>query len=199
MHQAGLDGTDTEPMTQQARTAGRFLPPQGDGYYRFFSRAIDGELNTEAAPGTPSFDAFCGVDTVKPSSRLDNITPYWYVEPDRDVIINCSSASDSLSGLKNLVLYYRYRLDNGSSWGSWQSFASDVSVPWSWTFNFPKAKGCYQFYSIAIDKAGNYEDSPISPDNDTKCAYNTTKPYSEVDDISPYWHSTSTDNHWSRD
>ena len=169
-----------------------FTSPQGDGYYRFYSRAIDREINIEDPPSSPGFDAFCGVDTVKPSSRLDNITPYWYIEPDRDVIINSSTASDSLSGLKDILLYYRYRIDNGSAWGSWQYFGSDESAPWSWNFNFPNAKGFYQFYSIAIDNAGNSEDPPTSPDNDTECAYNSTSPYSEVDAISPYWHNTST-------
>jgi hypothetical protein len=168
-----------------------FTPPQGDGYYRFYSRAIDGELNTENIPGAPGFDTFCGVDTIQPSSRLDNLTSYWYVEPDRDVIINCSTASDSLSGLQNILLYYRYRKENTSAWGSWQLFSSDTTQPWSWFFNFPKAKGFYQFYSIAVDIAGNIEDAPSTPDNDTRCAYNTTKPYSEVYDISPYWHDSS--------
>ncbi len=168
-----------------------FTPPQGDGYYRFYSKAIDGELNTEAAPVIPSFDASCGIDTVKPSSRLDNITPYWYVEPDRDVVINCSTASDSLSGLQNILLYYRYRIDNASPWGSWQLFSSDTAVPWSWIFTFPRAKGFYQFYSIAVDNASNAEDPPTTPDNDTECAYNSSKPYSEVDAISPYWRSSS--------
>ncbi|MBN2600266.1 MAG: DUF2341 domain-containing protein [Candidatus Thermoplasmatota archaeon] len=168
-----------------------FSPPQSDGYYRFYSKATDRELNIEALPTSPAVDAFCGVDTVQPSSQLDNITPYWYIEEDRHVIINCSNASDSLSGLNTLVLYYRYRLDNDSSWGPWISFESDTTAPWSWVFNFPKAKGFYQFYSIAIDNAGNAEDPPTSPDNDTECAYNTTKPYSEVDDITPYWYSSS--------
>ena len=160
-----------------------FTPPQGDGYYRLYSKAVDREHNIEAPPSSPGFDAFCGVDTIKPSSRLDNITPYWYVEPDRHVIVNCSSASDSLSGLKNIVLYYRYRMDNGTVWGSWKYFGSDETSPWSWVFNFPKAKGFYQFYSIAIDYAGNSENPPGTPDNDTECAYNSFKPYSEVDAV----------------
>jgi hypothetical protein len=168
-----------------------FLPPQGDGYYRFYSKAVDEELNTEADPDAPGYDTFCGVDTVKPSSRLDNISPYWYVEPERHVIINCSTANDSLSGLQNILLYYRYRGENASAWGTWRLYGSDTTAPWSWVFPFPKAKGFYQFYSIAVDAAGNTEDPPITPDNDTECAYNSTKPYSEVDTISPYWQSSS--------
>jgi len=168
-----------------------FSPPLGDGYYRFYSRAIDGELNIEAAPVVPSFDTSCGVDTVKPSSQLDTISPYWYVEPDRDVVITCSSANDALSGLQKINLYYRYRIDNASAWGGWIFFGSDTATPWSWTFTFPKAKGFYQFYGIAVDNAGNLEDPPSAPDNDTDCAYNSTKPYSEVNTISPYWHNTA--------
>ena len=168
-----------------------FTPPRGDGFYRFYSRAIDRELNIESPPSSPGFDTFCGVDTVKPSSRLNNIAPYWYADPNRQVIINCSTASDTVSGVKTIILYYRYRMNNGSSWDSWQYFGSDGASPWSWTFNFPHAKGHYQFYSIAVDYAGNTEDPPSSPAYDTECGYNSTRPYSAVNAISPYWHNTS--------
>ncbi len=168
-----------------------FTAPQGDGYYRFYSSATDGELNSEDPPESPVFDMFCGLDSVKPTSRVDNVSPYWYMEPDRNVIINCSMASDSLSGLHNIVLYYRYRIDNESAWGDWLYYDSDGNSSWSWNFKFPKSKGFYQLYSIAYDYAGNAEDPPVLPDNDTECAYNTTKPYSEVDDISPFWQSAA--------
>jgi hypothetical protein len=168
-----------------------FTPLQGDGFYRFYSRAIDRELNIESPPSSPGFDTFCGVDTVKPSSRLNNIAPYWYADPNRQVIINCSTASDTVSGVKTIMLYYRYRINNGSAWASWQYFGSDGASPWSWTFNFPHAKGHYQFYSIAVDYAGNTEDPPSSPVYDTECGYNSTRPYSAVNAISPYWHNTS--------
>ena len=154
-----------------------FTPPRGDGFYRFYSRAIDRELNIESPPSSPGFDTFCGVDTVKPSSHLDNIRPYWYVEPNRQVIINCTTVNDAMSGVKTIQLYYRYRPDNSSAWGSWQYFGSDGAAPWSWAFNFPHAKGHYQFYSIAVDYAGNTEDPPSSPLYDTQCAYNSTRPY----------------------
>lgn len=167
-----------------------FTAPQGDGYYRFYSRAIDGELNTENPPESPDFDVICGLDRVKPTSRLDNITPYWYMEPARNVIVNCTNANDSLSGLHHIIMYYRYRMDNESAWGDWLTYGSDFNSPWSWTFKFPKSKGFYQLYTIAYDNAGNMENPPESPDNDTECAYNTTRPYSEVDDVIPYWHST---------
>lgn len=168
-----------------------FIPPPGDGYYRFYSIAIDNENNVEDPPTTPNFDTICGVDSADPSSEVDDISPYWYNESTNPLTINVSSATDSLSGLKNIILYYRYRMDNESSWNSWNSFGVDTSAPWSWSFNFPNSAGHYQFYSIAVDNASNQEDPPLSPDNDTKCGYNSTKPSSEVDDISPYWHNSS--------
>ncbi len=168
-----------------------FSPPQGDGFYRLYSKAVDQELNVESSPSAPNYDTFCGVDTVKPSSYLDTITPYWSVEPKRQVIINCSTANDSTSGLQNMLLYYRYRIDNASVWGSWQYYKSDGSAPWTWVFNFPHAKGYYQLYSIAVDCAGNTEDPPSSPEYDTECAYYSYRPYSAVNAISPYWHATS--------
>ena len=168
-----------------------FNAPDGDGYYRFYSRATDGELNVEAPPSSPEYDALCGLDTVQPTSRLNNVTSYWYEEPERHVIITCSNATDSLSGLKNIALYYRYRIDNGSSWGLWECYGTDDNSPWSWTFKFPKSKGFYQLYSIAYDNAGHSEDPPVTPEYDIECAYNTTRPFSEVDDIESYWQSTS--------
>jgi hypothetical protein len=168
-----------------------FNHPQGDGYYRFYSIAIDNENNTEDVPPFPGYDTICGVDTVKPTSQLFDITPYWYNDSTRPVIINTSFASDSLSGLKNVLLYYRYRIDNSSSWGSWEYFDVDDTTPWIWSFNFPKATGHYQFYSVGVDIASNYEDPPIIPNNDTECGYNSTKPFSEVDDVEPYWTITT--------
>jgi hypothetical protein len=165
--------------------------PSADGYYRFYSIATDSSDNVEDPPTSPDYDTFCGVDTVDPSSEVDDISPYWYNKSTKPVFIAVSTATDSLSGLKNISLYYRYRTDNDSSWGTWRSYGTDNSLPWSWSFNFPKGRGHYQFYSIAYDNASNDEDPPVSPDNDTECGYNDTAPSSEVDAISPYWHNSS--------
>jgi len=163
----------------------------GDGHYQFYSRANDSAGKLEDPPTSPDNDTRCGYDTIKPSSEVDNLSQYWYNETDKPLTINVTTATDTLSGLKNITLYYRYRIENGSSWESWQSYGTDTSQPWQWSFNFPKSKGHYQFYSMAVDNASNYEDPPTAPDNDTECGYNTSKPYSEVDDITPYWHNTS--------
>jgi len=170
-----------------------FNLPSGNGYYRFYSRAVDNESNIEDAPGAPGYDRYCGADTVKPSSEVDDLPKYWYNRSlgETSVTINVSSASDSLSGVKDVTLYYRYRIDNDSSWDSWASFGVDTAAPWSWNFNFPYGNGHYQFYSIAEDNASNLENSPTSPDNDTECGYISLDPTSTVDPISPYWQKNS--------
>jgi len=169
-----------------------FTAPSGDGYYRFYSIATDNESNVEDAPTPPSYDNFSGFDTVDPQSQVDNIPPpYWFNESTTPVTINVSSATDTLSGVKNVTLYYRYREDNGSLWGSWSSHETDTVLPWSWSFNFPDGVGIYQFYSIAVDNASNYEPPPVAPDNDTECGFNSTIPTSSLDAISPYWQNTT--------
>ena len=165
-----------------------FTPPSGDGYYQFYSIAEDNENNTEAVPGT--YDNITGVDTVDPSSQVDDISPYWKGEDDNPLLVNVSTATDSLSGVKSVTLYYSYSSDN-DSWDSYASFGTDEVKPWQWSFNFPSGGGHYKFYSIAEDNATNLEDPPVTPDNDTQIGYNTAKPSSNVTVISPYWQNTS--------
>jgi len=167
-----------------------FTAPDGDGYYRFYSIAADNESNVEDPP--VGYDNISGVDTVDPISQVDDIAQYWHDETTNPLAINVSSATDTLSGVKNVTLYYRYREDNESSWpASWTSYGVDDNAPWQWNFYFSDGNGHYQFYSIAADNASNKENAPVAPDNDTECGYNSILPISEVDAISPYWQTTS--------
>ena len=160
-----------------------FTFSNGDGYYRFFSLATDNDSNVEYFTGN---DTLCGYETVKPSSQVDPIITYWHNATGNPLLITVTNASDSLTGVKNVTLYYRYRTSNTSSWNAWTSFSRDENAPWSWNFNFPSGEGHYQFYSIAYDRAGNREDPPSSPGYDTQCGYDTSKPSSQVNAISPY-------------
>ncbi len=161
--------------------------PDGDSHYQFYSRTNDTVGNLEDPPTSPEYDTHCGYDTINPSSQVDSLSQYWYNESDNPLSIYVSTATDTLSGVKNVTLYYRHRVDNDSSWEPWESYGADDTFPWSWSFIFPDGGGHYQFYSIACDNASNYEDPPVSPDNDTRCGYETDKPSSEVDIILPYW------------
>ncbi len=126
-------------------------------------------------------------DTIKPSSNVSAISPYWYGQSSNPMTITCTDAKDNAGGdgVKNVTLWYRFSTDN-MSWDDWISYTTDSSPPWQWSFSFPNGTGHYEFYSIAIDNASppNIEDAP--PTNDTECGYDIVKPSSSVDTIIPY-------------
>ena len=135
-----------------------FTFPSGAGYYQFYTRAHDNSSNYESAPG--SADQICGYDITAPASSVNAITPYWKSSSPLTII---ATATDSISGVKNVTLFYRFSSNNGS-WGSWTSFGIDTASPWSWSFTFPGGVGYYQFYTRAYDNATNYEAAPGSAD-----------------------------------
>ena len=153
-----------------------FTAPQGDGYYEFYSIAIDGAGNVESPPAAA--DARCGVDRAAPASSVNTISPYWRTSVPFDIT---ATVSDATSGVENVSLYYRYSTDN-SSWGSWTLFGTDTVSPWSWSFNAPPGYGYYQFYSIAKDYVNNVESAPGSAH--AICGVDRIAPYSSVNSIS---------------
>ena len=144
--------------------------PHGNGYYRFYSRAADNVSNVEAIP--TANDTICGYDTGNPTSSVDTITPYWKTSTP---ITITATASNGVSGVKNVTFYYRWTSGN-SSWGSWMNNGTDtVSSPWSRVITFVNGTGYYQFYSRAADYAGNTEAAPgCIPD--ATCGYDHTRP-----------------------
>jgi hypothetical protein len=130
----------------------------GSGYYQFYSIAKDNATNAESAPG--SADAKCGYDNVAPTSSVNPISPY--INTTGTVELT-ATASDALSGVKNVTLWYRYSTDN-SSWGAWTRNITDTDYSWNWTFTSPNGTGYYEFYSIAYDNVTNNELAPGSAD-----------------------------------
>ncbi|MCG2826139.1 MAG: Ig-like domain-containing protein, partial [Thermoplasmatales archaeon] len=155
----------------------------GTGYYEFYSRARDNATNYESAPA--SRDTLCGYDNAVPTSNVNVISPYWQTTSP---ITITATASDTVSGLASVELWYRYAVDN-LTWGGWVLSGTDTASPWSWSFNFPNGTGYYEFYSRARDNATNYESAPAS--RDTLCGYDNAAPASSVNVISPYWQTTS--------
>jgi hypothetical protein len=143
----------------QDRLPGNWTFPfiNGTGYYRFMSIASDLLENTESKA---SFDAQCGFETGTPTSQVDSIPSNWLTSSP---LIITATASNGLSGVKNVTLFYRYSSEN-NTWGGWVSAGVDSSSPWSWDFTFPNESGYYQFYSIAFDNAANNESAPGSAD-----------------------------------
>lgn len=125
--------------------------PVGDGYYEFFALANDTLGNLETIKAIA--EAICGLDASLPNSWVDPISPYWQNGISTTILV---FATDDTSGVASATLWYRYSDDN-SSWGSWISYGTDTSAPWSFSFNFPLSDGYYQFHSIAVDSVGNSE------------------------------------------
>ncbi|MCG2826184.1 MAG: Ig-like domain-containing protein, partial [Thermoplasmatales archaeon] len=173
-----LFGTDTASPWQWS-----FNFPNGTGYYEFYSRAKDNATNYESAPGVR--DALCGFDNAAPTSSVNVISPYWQIITPFTV---SASASDGVSGLASVELWYRYSADN-VTFGGWTSFGTDTVSPWSWSFSFPNGTGYYEFYSRAKDNATNYESAPGV--RDALCGFDNAAPTSSVNVISPYWQNTS--------
>ncbi len=157
--------------------------PEGEGFYEFFSIAFDIVGNPE--PMKFVFEALCGYDTSSPSSNIDGILTYWHTASP--IIIN-ATASDAVSGVKGVMLYYRFSLDN-SSWGIWTAFGSVGALPYKWTFDFPDGQGYYEFFCIANDSAGHIE--AMKSSSEAICGYDTSMPNSYVQAINPYLQTSS--------
>ncbi len=121
-----------------------------DGYYKFCSIAYDAVGNREDK--TYVEEVAAGIDTVPPESSVDPIVPY---ERDEVPIVLSYVASDDRSEVSEVILYYRYSADN-ETWTDW--------TEGEWSFNAPNGNGYYEFYSIAVDVAGNVESAPEQAD-----------------------------------
>jgi hypothetical protein len=141
---------------------------------------------TDGMDTNTSLYYFSTPDTIKPSSNVVAITPYW--KTTSPITITATASDTGWSGLKNVTLYYRFS-SNNASWGGWMSVGVDTASPWSWSFAFSNGSGFYQFYSIAKDNATNVESAPAT--NDANCGYDNVAPSSSVNAITSYWHKTS--------
>ena len=124
--------------------------------------------------GSPDSNNFT-FDTDGISSSVTKITPYWQTTSPLSITY---TAHDAGSGLKNVTLYYKFSLDNGSfdPWVVWTNNSNPDITPWdpvTWSFNFPNGSGYYEFYTIAKDNVTNLETKTV---NDTICGYDAVDP-----------------------
>jgi hypothetical protein len=140
--------------------------PNDTGYYRFYSIAVDIAGNNESKP--IQNDTSCGYDYTNPISSVNGISPYW--QKGNSIMVNVT-ATDDVSGIKNVTIYWRYKFDN-YTWGEWENDTLTNS-PWFIEFDSPD-DGFYQFYSVARDNASNTETAPGSAD--AICGFDSVNP-----------------------
>src|SRR5256712_442473 len=133
---------------------------QGDGRYRFWSIATDGAGNAESLASKPSTGELeLGYDTTAPISSLSGPMNYWQRTTQFTLT---GAASDTLSGVGSLELFYSYSVD-GTDWSAWVPMATDTVAPYTFAFASTRGDGRYRFWSIAADVAGNTEPASAKP------------------------------------
>ncbi|MCD6571920.1 MAG: PQQ-binding-like beta-propeller repeat protein [Thermoplasmata archaeon] len=135
------------------------------------------------------------VDTEPPTSNITFISPEafsdgtykWYGINDISLIVK---AQDDKSGLSMVLLYYKYS-ENGANWSDWELFAN--LTPYEPSSFSPVYNGFYKLCSIAVDKAGNYEnlDGKEEKGNVSFIVVDTEKPRAYYDPEADHWYNSS--------
>jgi M6 family metalloprotease-like protein len=117
------------------------------------------------------------VDNTPPTSKMHRILPYYTGElPVSIDRLLSASASDDLSGVATVELWWRYSMDNGRirPWSEWKLYGEGEFLPergyWLWPPFEAQKYGYYEFYTIAVDRAGNREQPPELADARTRVA-----------------------------
>ncbi|MBU1322555.1 signal peptidase I [Patescibacteria group bacterium] len=98
--------------------------------------------------GSNTFSMGWWADETVPDSEVDLLSDY---QNTSNFNVNYT-AFDSDSGVKEVQLYYSY------NFGDWQLFGTDTIIDNEFQFTSPAGDGLYEFFTIAIDNAGNIED-----------------------------------------
>lgn len=117
------------------------------------------------------------IDNEPPTSELINLSdiPSCITSP----IQFDATASDDLSGVHEVGLFYRYEENT-----EWEEYSSDDSAPYRFTFN--DLSGQYEFTTIASDVAGNTQALP--DEGQLTILYDNNRPdVPTFDDV--YWFS----------
>jgi hypothetical protein len=149
-----LAGTDSSPTSPSFT----YTPTGGDGTYSFYTVAVDALGNREAAPATP--DAQTARDTVAPSSSASAPA----TSGTGSIPITYTAGDGTGTGVASVELWAQ-----PPGYTSFTKVASD-STPASPSFDYtPSAgDGTYFFYTVAIDEAGNREETPATADTRTQ-------------------------------
>ncbi|MCD6327316.1 choice-of-anchor D domain-containing protein, partial [bacterium] len=139
-----------------------FVPIEGDGDYDFYTVAEDKFGNRETIPAAP--DTSIAYDTMSPYSTA--------VSPDEvngAIFTVGANATDILSPIASISLWYRYSATLGGDWTDWAEVGEPIGGQTGlFQFEAANGEGYYEFYSIATDAAGNIEQPPASADTTTQ-------------------------------
>jgi Putative serine esterase (DUF676) len=155
----------------------------GSGTYQFYTIATDVAGNAEAAPSAA--DAFTILDTTAPTSAAGTLTT-----PRSSTAVSVTyTASDNTngSGLASVELWQRFEAAGSSTWSIWALATTATSSPISVTLS--AGDGRYEFYTRAIDAAGNHEAAPSAADAFT--ILDTTGPVTSANALAAGVKSTS--------
>ncbi|EMR73342.1 protein of unknown function (DUF2341) [Thermoplasmatales archaeon SCGC AB-539-N05] len=100
-----------------------FNYPNSTGYYEFYSIGKKNGSTDETVPN--SADASCLYDNVKPVSSVDTISPYTVTSSPRTIN---ATASNGVSGVKNVTLWYTYSNDNASWWNASWTYRKKLTI-----------------------------------------------------------------------
>lgn len=135
----------------------------GAGSYEFFTVATDSSGNREAPPAVPdAVTQKTSGDTTPPVSMAGALSSSYTA----NTVAVPYTASDSESGVASVELWARYRVNEAQTWGVWSMAATATASPFTYTFT--QGDGNYEFYTIAVDGAGNREASPSTADAATR-------------------------------
>ena len=123
--------------------------------YAYASASLEGSANTRSAAGSSSAPVKTATDTTPPVSHV-------YIRPAADtsaVLYIGFEATDDQSGVDYAEFYYR------KDGGAWTRFpGSFAGFPIVFDTTKLGGDGYYEFYTLAVDKAGNKESPPALPD-----------------------------------
>jgi len=168
--------------------------PPNEGYYNFAFVASDWASNSMIEPPVASCSSTV-VDYTEPESQTIGCAA-----TNNPVITRAYTASDAISGLDQIDLYYWYSNDGGASWGSFTHAyvvktdpdGDDTICVWDgdWTFDVTAiGEGIYRFVTIALDNVGTWETHPTDPSDPPyyQIYYDITEPETWAITNDTYW------------
>ncbi len=104
-----------------------------------------------------------GADMTAPVSAAGSLATTYTTTT---VSIPFTASDTGGSGVASVELWARYRPNEAQPWGVWTHVAAGLTSPL--TYTFASGDGNYEFYTVAVDGAGNREVAPATADAATR-------------------------------